>query len=86
MYPSVCRVVQPPLPEVQLSATPIPSQCTDDNEVGMKFVMEFQGTPPFNLGYSIFRQDGRRKTLVSSKFEKIDQSRHVFDYTPTDHG
>ncbi|CAO3696453.1 unnamed protein product [Umbelopsis ramanniana] len=86
MYPSVCRVVQPPMPEVHLSATPIPSQCTDENEIGMKFVLEFQGTPPFHLGYTVSKQEGRKKTVVSSKFEKIDQSRYVFEYRPSTSG
>lgn len=86
LYPSVCRVVQPPLPEVRLDATPIPSQCADDNEIGMKFVLEFQGTPPFNLGYSIHKQEGRRKVEVQQRFQKIDQSRYVFSYLPTTSG
>jgi nucleoporin POM152 len=86
MFPSVCRVVQPPLPEVHLSATPIPSQCTDENEIGMKFVLEFQGTAPFYLGYTVSKQEGRKKAVVTSKFEKIDQSRYVFEYQPSTSG
>ncbi|KAM3578510.1 hypothetical protein VKS41_004564 [Umbelopsis sp. WA50703] len=86
LYPSVCRVVQPPLPEVRLDATPIPSQCADDNEIGMKFVLEFQGTPPFNLGHIIHKQEGRKKVEVQKRFQKIDQSRYVFSYLPTTSG
>lgn len=86
MYPSVCRVVQPPLPEVQLSATPIPSQCTDENEIGMKFVLEFQGTPPFYLGYTVSKQEGRKTNVVTTRLDKIDQSRYVFENLPRTSG
>lgn len=43
LFPSTCQVIQPPLPAVNVQATPIPSECAGDSEIGMKFAVEFQG-------------------------------------------
>lgn len=43
LFPSTCQVIQPPLPAVGLSATPIPSECAGDTEIGMRFAADFQG-------------------------------------------
>lgn len=42
-YPSMCQVIQPPIPSVDVQTTPIPSECAGDNEIGMKFVVELHG-------------------------------------------
>ncbi|GAA5817575.1 hypothetical protein MFLAVUS_011123 [Mucor flavus] len=86
MFPSSCQVVQPELPTVKLSATPIPSECAGDSEIGMKFVAEFVGAPPYVLDYIVTKQNGRSKTVVERKREYADRSRHIFSYLPSSSG
>ncbi|KAI7906649.1 uncharacterized protein BX663DRAFT_483356 [Cokeromyces recurvatus] len=86
MFPSSCHVVQPQLPSVKIQATPIASECAGDNEVGMKFVAEFVGAPPYVLEYEITKQSGRSKKLIERKRETIDRSRHIFSYLPSSSG
>lgn len=86
MFPSTCQVVQPEVPTVKVQATPIASECAGDNEVGMKFVAEFAGAAPYVLEYVITKQTGRSKTVVESKRETIDRSRHIFSYLPSSSG
>ncbi|KAI9476070.1 MAG: hypothetical protein EXX96DRAFT_527054 [Benjaminiella poitrasii] len=86
MFPSSCHVIQPQLPSVKVQSTPIASECAGDNEVGMKFVAEFVGAPPYVLEYEITKQSGRSKKLIERKRETIDRSRHVFSYLPSSSG
>jgi nucleoporin POM152 len=86
MFPSSCQVAQPEMPYVKVTATPIPSECAGDNEVGMKFVAEFVGAPPYVLEYVVTKYTGRSKTIVEKKREFIDRSRHIFSYLPTSSG
>ncbi|KAI8393455.1 uncharacterized protein BYT42DRAFT_551090 [Radiomyces spectabilis] len=85
-FPSTCQVIQPPLPVVHVESTPIPSECAGDAEAGMKFVVEFQGTPPFNLEYVITKTVGRSETVIAKKRERIDRARHIFTYMPASSG
>ncbi|ORY99344.1 hypothetical protein BCR43DRAFT_489127 [Syncephalastrum racemosum] len=84
--PASCQVIQPPLPAVQVQATPIPSECAGDSEIGMKFAVELSGSPPFALEYVVTKQNGRKKTVVERKKEKIDRSRFMFQYLPSSSG
>ncbi|OBZ91822.1 hypothetical protein A0J61_00138 [Choanephora cucurbitarum] len=86
MFPSSCQVVQPPLPAIKLQSYPIPSECAGDNEVGMKFIAEFTGAPPYVLDYVITKQNGRSKSVVERKRETVDRSRHIFSYLPSSSG
>ncbi|KAG0797154.1 hypothetical protein G6F22_004612 [Rhizopus arrhizus] len=87
MLPSVCQVVQPPHPSVKVTSTPIASECAGDSEVGMKFVAELTGTPPYTLVYSIFKVDKHsKKRRVDRRVEKVDRSRHIFSYLPESSG
>ncbi|KAG0181849.1 hypothetical protein DFQ28_005079 [Apophysomyces sp. BC1034] len=86
LYPSACQVIQPPIPSVDVQTTPIPSECAGDNEIGMKFVVELHGTPPFNLQYTVVKQNGKTKSIVERKRERIDRSRHIFTYLPSSSG
>lgn len=86
LFPSSCQVVQPELPSVKLHATPIASECAGDSEIGMKFVAEFAGAPPYALNYVITKHTGRTKKVVETKREFIDRSRHIFSYLPASAG
>ncbi|KAI8060399.1 uncharacterized protein B0P05DRAFT_557984 [Gilbertella persicaria] len=86
LFPSTCQVVQPPFPAVKLQSLPIASECAGDNEVGMKFVAEFTGAPPYVLEYTVSKQNGRSKTVVERKREHVDRSRHIFSYLPSSSG
>ncbi|KAI8973029.1 hypothetical protein BDB01DRAFT_749580 [Pilobolus umbonatus] len=82
LLPSHCQVVQPKTPALELTSTPIPSECGNDSEIGMTFYIEFTGTPPYSLDYTISR-DGR---IVDRKTENINRSRHTFTYIPRSSG
>lgn len=86
LFPSTCQVVQPELPSVKVNATAIPSTCAGDTEVGMKFIAEFVGTPPYVIEYLITKKNGRSKTIVERKRETVDRSRHIFSYMPNASG
>ncbi|CAO3590748.1 unnamed protein product [Absidia cylindrospora] len=85
LFPSTCQVVQPPLPAVKLQSTPIPSECSSGSDIGMRFVAEFQGSPPYTLHYSVIKKNGRRKQVVDRQIS-TDHSRHIFTYLPTSSG
>ncbi|KAI7879844.1 uncharacterized protein EV154DRAFT_450858 [Mucor mucedo] len=86
LFPAACQVVQPELPSVKVNATAIPSTCAGDTEVGMKFIAEFVGTPPYVIEYLITKKEGRHKSIVERKRETIDRSRHIFSYMPNASG
>ncbi|KAI9311595.1 hypothetical protein BX666DRAFT_1996701 [Dichotomocladium elegans] len=86
LFPSTCQVKQPPLPSVEVQATPIPSECAGDSEIGMKFAVELVGTPPYTLEYRIMKQSGKSKVMIDKKRERIDRSRHLFTYLPSSSG
>ncbi|KAI8146224.1 hypothetical protein BJV82DRAFT_600953 [Fennellomyces sp. T-0311] len=86
LFPSTCQVIQPPLPAVHVEATAIPSECAGDSEIGMRFVVNFEGTPPYTLEYRVIKQDGKKRSVVDTKRERIDRSRHVFTYLPNSSG
>ncbi|KAI8098635.1 uncharacterized protein BX664DRAFT_319225 [Halteromyces radiatus] len=85
LFPSTCQVIQPPLPSVKLQHTPIPSECSSGSEIGMRFVADFQGAPPYTLKYSVIKNHGRRKQTVDRQIS-TDRSRHIFTYLPTSSG
>lgn len=85
LYPSTCQVVQPPLPSVELQATAIPSECSSGSEIGMRFVANFQGSPPYTLKYSVIKRSGRDNQAVTRQIS-TDRSRHIFTYLPTSSG
>ncbi|CAO0793001.1 unnamed protein product [Mucor circinelloides] len=85
-FPSSCLVAQPQPPTAKLHHTAIPSECAGDNEIGMKFVAELVGTPPYTLEYTITKHNGRAKQVVDRKREVIDRSRHIFSYLPSSSG
>ncbi|KAG1090210.1 hypothetical protein G6F42_019759 [Rhizopus arrhizus] len=85
-FPSSCLVAQPQPPTAKLHHTAIPSECAGDNEIGMKFVAELVGTPPYTLEYPITKHNGRAKQVVDRKREVIDRSRHIFSYLPSSSG
>ncbi|KAI9013365.1 hypothetical protein CLU79DRAFT_890506 [Phycomyces nitens] len=86
LFPSTCQVVQPPLPVAKVSQTSIPSECAGNNEIGMRFLVELQGAPPFNLEYQVLKQTPNGRIVVEHKREKINQSRHIFTYLPSNSG
>lgn len=85
-FPSSCLVTQPQLPAIKLQSIAIPSECAGDNEIGMKFIAEFVGAPPYALEYTVTKHSGRSKHIVERKREIIDRSRHIFSYLPSSSG
>ncbi|KAI8979759.1 hypothetical protein BDF20DRAFT_835729 [Mycotypha africana] len=88
LFPSICQVTQPPLPTVKVQGTAIPSDCNADSEIGMKFVAEFSGAPPYVLDYTVVKHGGSlsKKKIIEHKRERIDRSRHIFSYFPSSAG
>lgn len=85
-FPSTCLVAQPQPPAVKLHHTAIPSECAGDSEIGMKFIAEMAGAPPYTLEYTVTKHNGRSKQVVERKREVIDRSRHIFSYLPSSSG
>ncbi|ORZ14614.1 hypothetical protein BCR42DRAFT_417294 [Absidia repens] len=62
-----------------------PSECSSGSDIGMRFVVEFQGSPPYALHYSVIKKNGRRKQAIDRQIS-TDHSRHIFTYLPTSSG
>ncbi|KAI9267839.1 hypothetical protein BY458DRAFT_556205 [Sporodiniella umbellata] len=86
ILPSACQVVQPAFPSIQVTTNPIPSECNGDNEIGMRFLTELTGTPPYSLEYTVFKIQGKTKKRIERKVERVDRSRHIFSYLPDSSG
>ncbi|KAL0073492.1 hypothetical protein F4703DRAFT_1947459 [Phycomyces blakesleeanus] len=86
LFPSTCQVVQPPLPYALVRHDSIPSDCAPNSEIGMRFIVELKGAPPFHLEYKVLKQTPNGPTVVEHKREKVDQSRHIFTYMPVNSG
>ncbi|KAI7868786.1 hypothetical protein BDF14DRAFT_1790894 [Spinellus fusiger] len=86
MFPSACQVVQPPFPSVKVSFTAIPSECSGNSEIGMRFLAELKGVPPFQLEYKVIQHVGKTSRIVDQKRERSEQSRHIFTYLPSSSG
>ena len=81
LEPSSCLLLNPPEPDLSISAQNIPDKCAG-NSVGLMVDLDLIGTPPFRVAYNIHRTGGR----VVPKVEKIDRLRAQLELKPTEAG
>ncbi|KAI8066421.1 hypothetical protein BC940DRAFT_258202 [Gongronella butleri] len=82
LSPDNCLVIQPPLPTVKMETTPIPSECANGSEIGMRFSVDFTGTPPYTLKYTV----KKRKNVVDTRQVSSAHSHYTFTYLPESSG
>lgn len=81
MEPSSCLLLNPPEPDLAISAENIPDKCAGSS-IGLLVDLDLSGTPPFHVHYSI-RQRGAG---VTPKVEKIDRLHTQLELKPLQAG
>ena len=79
--PSSCLLLNPPEPDVSITAEPIPHHCAG-NSIGLLLSLDFVGTPPFYVSYTSRHNSGR----VSSHVAKVDSLRSQLELKPREPG
>ncbi|KAJ5463550.1 hypothetical protein N7475_008494 [Penicillium sp. IBT 31633x] len=80
LEPSSCYLHNPPEPELAVKAEKIFDRCAN-NAIGLLVDLDFTGSPPFSLRYSIESSKG-----VVSKVQVVDGMRTQLDFTPSEAG
>ena len=81
MEPSSCLLLNPPEPDLAISAETIPDKCAGSS-IGLLVDLDLSGTPPFYIHYSI-RQRGGSST---PKVEKVDRLHTQLELKPLQAG
>ena len=69
MEPSSCLLLNPPEPDLAISAETIPDKCAGSS-IGLLVDLDLSGTPPFFIHYSIMQRGGG-VTPISEKIERL---------------
>ncbi len=78
--PASCLLLNPPEPELTLSAENINDKCAG-NSIGLLVDLDLIGTPPFVVRYDIVTRSG-----TESKYEKVSGLRHQLELKPRNAG
>ena len=81
LEPSSCLLLNPPEPDLAISAETIPDKCAGSS-IGLLVDLDLSGTPPFYIHYAI-RQRGGTST---PKVEKIDRLHTQLELKPLQAG
>ncbi|CAF9943348.1 MAG: hypothetical protein ALECFALPRED_011126, partial [Alectoria fallacina] len=81
MEPSSCLLLNPPEPDLAISAETIPDKCAG-NSIGLLVDLDLSGTPPFHVHYSIKQRGGG----VTPKIERIDRLHTQLELKPLQAG
>lgn len=81
MEPSSCLLLNPPEPDLAISAETIPDKCAGSS-IGLLVDLDLSGTPPFHVHYSIKQRGGG----VTPKIEKIDRLHTQLELKPLQAG
>ncbi len=81
MEPSSCLLLNPPEPDLAISAETIPDKCAGSS-IGLLVDLDLSGTPPFQIHYSIRQRGGG----VTPKVEKIDRLHTQLELKPLQAG
>lgn len=81
MEPSSCLLLNPPEPDLAISAETIPDKCAGSS-IGLLVDLDLSGTPPFHVHYSIRQRGGG----VTPKIEKIDRLHTQLELKPLQAG
>ena len=77
LEPSSCLLLNPPEPDLVISAENIPDRCAG-NSIGLLVDLDLLGTPPFQISYTIRRQGDS----VAPKVEKVDRLHSQMELRP----
>ena len=81
MEPSSCLLLNPPEPDLAISAETIPDKCAGSS-IGLLVDLDLSGTPPFHVHYSIRQRGGG----VTPKTERIDRLHTQLELKPLQAG
>lgn len=81
MEPSSCLLLNPPEPDLAISAEVIPDKCAGSS-IGLLVDLELFGTAPFQIFYDIRQKGGS----VTPMIEKIDRLHSQMELKPTQAG
>lgn len=81
MEPSSCLLLNPPEPDLAISAEVIPDKCAGSS-IGLLVDLDLFGTPPFQIFYDIRQKGGS----VTPMIEKIDRLHSQIELKPTQAG
>ena len=81
MEPSSCLLLNPPEPDLAISAETIPDKCAGSS-IGLMVNLDLSGTPPFHVHYTIRQRGGG----VTQKIEKIDRLHTQLELKPLQAG
>lgn len=81
MEPSSCLLLNPPEPDVAISADTIPDKCAGSS-IGLLVDLDLSGTPPFHVHYSITQRGGG----VTRKMENIGRLHTQLELKPLQAG
>ncbi|KAL9076399.1 MAG: hypothetical protein Q9161_001115 [Pseudevernia consocians] len=81
MEPSSCLLLNPPEPDLAISAETIPDKCAGSS-IGLMVDLDLSGTPPFHVHYTIRQRGGG----VTQKIEKIDRLHTQLELKPLQAG
>ncbi|KAK4694898.1 hypothetical protein P7C71_g2752, partial [Lecanoromycetidae sp. Uapishka_2] len=81
MEPSSCLLLNPPEPDLVISAEVIPDKCAGSS-IGLLVDLDLFGTPPFQIFYDIRQKGGGVMPMI----EKIDHLHSQIELKPTQAG
>ena len=81
LEPSSCQLLNPPEPDLAISAENIPDKCAG-NSIGLLVDLDLIGTPPFRVSYTIHRTGGR----IDPRVETINTIRTQLELKPKEAG
>lgn len=81
MEPSSCLLLNPPEPDLVISAEVIPDKCAGSS-IGLLVDLDLYGTPPFQIFYDIRHKGGGTTPVI----EKIDRLHSQIELKPTQAG
>jgi nucleoporin POM152 len=82
MEPASCILLNPPEPELAISAEPVYDKCAG-NSIALDVDLNLVGTPPFNIRYEI-QQSG--SSQVRTESVRVDKHRHQIQFKPHEAG
>ncbi|KAI9680778.1 MAG: hypothetical protein M1817_004218 [Caeruleum heppii] len=82
MEPATCLVVNPPQPDLKVSAESIEDKCAGSS-VGLRVALDLTGTPPFTV---IYEEEDGDTGKVGTRSIHVDGLRHHFELRPREAG
>ena len=79
--PSSCLLLNPPEPDLSISAETIPDICAG-NSIGFLVDLDLLGTPPFHISYEVRRKGGG----IAPRVENIDRLHTQLELKPQEPG